>query len=295
MIADSRPPLVTVAMPVFNGGSLLRPAVLSMVQQTFPDWELLIIDDGSSDGSLESIQDIQDARIRVLRDGSNKGLAARLNEAIDLARGCYFARMDQDDISYPERFAYQVAALEKDTSLDLVGTRAIAISPDDRIIGYFLFDLNHSALCAKPWRGFYMMHPTWMGRIEWFRLHRYATPGPFLCEDQELLLRSFNTSRFGIVAEILFAYRVRSRVAWQKTVKTRWSVLKMQAHHFMRTRQLVYGLLAVFVFVGRVAMDLLNAIFQVWHVPLFVRYRGNVDVATVAKWCDVQKRVRLLP
>ena len=87
MIAEGHPPKITVAMPVFNGGEFLRPAVLSIVKQTFSDWELLIIDDGSTDGSLETIQDIQDARIRVIKDGLNKGLAARLNEAIDLARG----------------------------------------------------------------------------------------------------------------------------------------------------------------------------------------------------------------
>lgn len=79
-------PLVTIAMPIYNAGSDLRPAVLSILQQTFPDWELLIIDDGSSDGAAEGISDIRDSRIRVLRDGLNRGLAARLNEAIDLAR-----------------------------------------------------------------------------------------------------------------------------------------------------------------------------------------------------------------
>jgi len=88
-------PLITVAMPIFNAGSYLRLAVLSIVRQTFADWELLIIDDGSTDNALQDIADIRDHRIRILRDGENKGLAARLNEAIDLARGRYFARMDR--------------------------------------------------------------------------------------------------------------------------------------------------------------------------------------------------------
>ena len=92
-------------MPVYNAGKYLRLAVLSIVRQTFTDWELLIVDDGSTDNALQGIADIDDARIRILRDGKNKGLAARLNECIDLARGKYFARMDQDDVSYPERFS----------------------------------------------------------------------------------------------------------------------------------------------------------------------------------------------
>ena len=90
----SKAPLVTVAMPIFNAGSYLRLAVLSIVRQTFADWELLIIDDGSTDNALQDIADIRDHRIRILRDGENKGLAARLNEAIDLACGSYFACMD---------------------------------------------------------------------------------------------------------------------------------------------------------------------------------------------------------
>jgi glycosyltransferase involved in cell wall biosynthesis len=284
MIEGGHLPKVTVAMPVLNGGRFLRAAVLSIVQQTFTDWELLLIDDGSTDGSLETIQDIQDARIRVIKDGLNKGLAARLNEAIDLARGRYFARMDHDDISYPERFARQLAMLEDDRSLDLVGTRSIAISQDNQIVGFFPYALNHQQLCAKPWRGFYLAHPTWMGKIEWFRRHRYAAPGPYLSEDTELLLRSFSASRFGVVPEILFAYRVRNEIAWRKMLKTRWTVLKLQLHYFIRGNQFGFALLALLAFYVRVGMDLFNVALQVLGVPIFLRFRGTVDAATKFKW-----------
>lgn len=274
-------------MPVYNAGRFLRPAVLSIVKQTFADWELLIIDDGSSDGSLEAIQDIKDARIRVIRDGTNKGLAARLNEAIDLARGRYFARMDQDDVSYPERFARQVAALDKDANLDLVGVRSIAILQDDQIAGYFPYALNHRELCANPWRGFYIVHPTWMGRTAWFRRHHYATPGPYLCEDQELLLRSFETSRFAVIDEILFAYRVRSSIVWRKLVNTRWSVLKVQMRYFLRVNQWGYVLLAMFAFSARVAMDCLDVLIQMFRGVPRARYRKVVDSEAVTKWRTV--------
>lgn len=128
------PPLVTVAMPVYNAGKYLRLAVLSIVRQTFTNWELLVIDDGSTDNALQDIADIDDARIRIFRDGGNRGLAARLNEAADMARGRYLARMDQDDVSYPERFARQLAALQNDPELDLVATRAITIDENDHAI-----------------------------------------------------------------------------------------------------------------------------------------------------------------
>ena len=92
-------PLLSVGMPIFNAGKHLRLAVLSIIHQTFSSWELLIFDDGSTDNALESLSDLKDPRIRIFSDGLNKGLAVRLNEAIDMARGHYFARMDQDDVS----------------------------------------------------------------------------------------------------------------------------------------------------------------------------------------------------
>jgi glycosyltransferase involved in cell wall biosynthesis len=284
-------PLITVALPVYNGGRFLRPAVLSIVKQTFTDWELLIIDDGSTDGSLEFIRDIKDARIRIIRDGLNKGLAARLNEAINLARGQYFARMDQDDIAYPERFARQVAVLAEDPKLDLVGVRSLAISQHDQIVGYFPYASSDKELCAMPWVGFYIVHPTWMGRTAWFRHHRYATPGPYLCEDQELLLRAFATSRFTVIDDILFAYRVRDQIVWRKLVNTHWAVLKIQMDYFVHKQQLGYGLLAVFAFIGRVAMDCWDGFIQMFGGNLRVRYRRVVDRETLAKWRAVLESV----
>jgi len=291
MQSDDPSPLITVAMPIYNGGRLLRAAVLSIVKQTFADWELLIIDDGSTDGSLEFIQDIKDSRIRVIRDDLNKGLAARLNEAIDLAGGRFFARMDQDDISYPERFAHQVAMLNNDSNLDLVGVRAIAISQDDQIVGVFPYVINHSELCAKPWRGFYLAHSTWMGKTEWFRRHRYATPAPYMSEDFELLLRSFSVSRFGIVPEILFAYRLRDKIVWRKALKTRWVVLKLQVKYLLRKKQFVYGMLAITAFLIRVTMDFFNVVLQIIHAPIFIKFRGAVDTAIEVKWRNVLKFV----
>jgi glycosyltransferase involved in cell wall biosynthesis len=120
-------PLVTVAMPIYNAGKYLRPAVLSIMQQTLTDWELYIIDDGSTDDALSYIADVQDSRIIIIKDGQNKGLAARLNEVINLAKGRYFARMDQDDFSYPDRLSKQVDVLEVNLDLDLLATRAIKI------------------------------------------------------------------------------------------------------------------------------------------------------------------------
>lgn len=255
-------PLVTVAMPVYNAGEYLRLAVLSIIKQTFTNWELLIIDDGSSDSAFDSIADIQDLRIHIFRDGTNKGLAARLNEAIDLANGQYFARMDQDDVSYPERFERQVQVLQNELDLDLVAVRAITISSDNHLTGMLRSDMSNLEITNKPWRGFYLPHPTWMGKITWFRRYRYATPGPYFCEDQELLLRSYEKSRFLMIMEPLFAYRIREKINYDKLLKTRIAVLKIQLQHFTPRRQLHYAIMTIMSFFVRLLMDIWTRAFS---------------------------------
>ena len=273
-------PLVTVAMPVYNAGKYLRLAVLSIVKQTFTNWELLIVDDGSTDNALQTIADINDARIRIVRDGKNKGLAARLNECIDLARGKYFARMDQDDVSYPERFARQIKALQNDSKLDLVAVRAITIDENDKASGLFPGALTHDEICAKPWRGFYFPRPTWLGRIEWFRKHRYTVPGPYFCEDQELLLRSYRESRFATVDEVLFGYRIRRKINWQKLAKTRQTVLKVQLRHFASLNQWHFVLLATAAYLVKMSGDLTKRL----RGGYFESKRIGAGDALVFKW-----------
>jgi glycosyltransferase involved in cell wall biosynthesis len=289
-----RAPLVTIAMPIYNAGHYLRPAVMSILQQTLADFELLIIDDGSTDGATEDIRDIGDPRVRILRDGLNKGLAARLNEAIDLARGKYVARMDQDDISYPERLSCQLAMLERNRELDLVGVRCVAIDANNEFVGALPHALTHEELSARPWTGFYLPHPTWMGRVGWFRRHRYASPGPFFCEDQELLLRSYRESRFATVPEVLFAYRVRNNINWGKSFKTRKTLLGIQLGYFFCMRQFHCALLATMAFVGRVALDSLNALVQTFGYSGVPRHSaGVVEADEKLKWRAISHQLAL--
>ena len=277
------PPLVTVAMPVYNAGKYLRLAVLSIVKQTYPNWELLIIDDGSTDDAFKDIADINDARIRILQDGKNTGLAARLNECIDLARGKYLARMDSDDVSYPERFTRQIEALQNDPKLDLIAARAITIDESNVATGLFPYALSHDEICARPWRSFYFPHPTWMGRIEWFRKHRYTIPGPYFCEDQELLLRSYRESKFRTIDEVLFAYRIKGKVNWQKLAKTRRTILKIQLIHFVEAHQWHFVLLATAAFVAKLSSDLFKRMGRRTLQP----GRGITDDTVVIMWKNI--------
>lgn len=226
-------PMVTVALAVLNGGALLEHSVRSVLNQSWPHWELLLLDDGSTDGAIEQLPFLSDPRIIVVRDGFNRGLAARLNQAVAMAKGNYFARMDHDDLCHPERFARQVAFLESNPGVDLLATQCITMDEQERLNGTLPSAIDHSAICQRPWQGFFMPHPSWMGRIEWFRHNPYSEPAPYCCEDQELLLRAHQNSSYYTLPQRLLAYRVRSHTPWQKLWRTRLAMLEMQRGYFI--------------------------------------------------------------
>ena len=229
-------PEISVLLPVRDGASTLALAMLSVLQQTFLDFELLLLDDGSVDASADIALRFGDARVRLLRDGMKLGLAARLNQGIAAASGRFIARMDADDVCFPERFARQVERLNLESTLNLVGCRVLDFNDRGSVTGLRPCHLSHEALCARPWNGFYLAHPSWMGRADWFRRYRYQIPEATRAEDQELLLRAFPDSRFAVVDEILLGYRV-GRPALHKTLPARRNLLAAQITRFTQRRQ----------------------------------------------------------
>lgn len=212
-------PLISVILPFLNGGAAFEPALRSILRQSFTDWELLLCDDGSTDGSLELARSLDDSRILAWSDGKTKGLAARLNECIDRAQGTFIARMDADDISYPERLRKQVEFLTGHPDVDLVGCSMLICQEDGRPLGKRTAPADHGAIVKNPALGFGLAHPTWMAKATWFRQYRYD-PAAVRFEDVELLYRSHGESRFANLTEILYGYR-EMRGGLQKRCKTR--------------------------------------------------------------------------
>lgn len=118
-------PIISVVMGVHNGEKTIRNAVNSILNQTFSDFEFIICDDNSCDNTQNILQNIakMDSRVIVLKNDVNSGLAATLNKCIEVSRGKYIARMDDDDISHSDRFAKQVEFLENNPRYAICGTR----------------------------------------------------------------------------------------------------------------------------------------------------------------------------
>ncbi|MEA2690371.1 MAG: hypothetical protein QOD51_2978, partial [Candidatus Eremiobacteraeota bacterium] len=118
----THPPVVSCILPVHDGETYVREAIDSILAQTFADFELIVVDDVSSDRTPEILASVRDPRLRVVRSDTKGGIAGSCNRAIALARGRYVARMDHDDISLRRRFARQVAFLDAHPDVAICGT-----------------------------------------------------------------------------------------------------------------------------------------------------------------------------
>jgi len=201
-------PLVTIAMSVHNGAATLGLAIRSILAQTYQEWELIVANDGSTDGTGEILSRLRDPRFRVIQEPfGNLGLAHRLNQCIQLARGQYIARMDADDVAYPQRLQRQVHFLLNHPEVDLLGTGAVVFKGPGRVVGCYPMVCTHEKICQRPWWGFPLAHPTWMGKRTWFVSHPYSKEH-IRCEDQSLLLETSSDSRFAAMEEVLLGYRM---------------------------------------------------------------------------------------
>jgi glycosyltransferase involved in cell wall biosynthesis len=125
-------PSVTVLLPVHNGAAHVREAIDSILAQTFPDFELLVIDDGSADDTPQILRGVADPRMRVVTNPKNLGLVPTLNRGLEMARGEFIARQDHDDVSLPERLKRQVDYLRSNPDCAVVGTEAVQTDAQGR-------------------------------------------------------------------------------------------------------------------------------------------------------------------
>ena len=163
--------IVSIGLPVYNAEKFLRDAIVSILNQSYVHFELIIMDDGSTDKSIDIINSFNDKRIVLYQDGVNKGLPARLNEIANLAKGLYLARMDADDIMHPTRIEKQLQVLKLNNNIDVLGSNAYSIDECNTING-----VRYSlGLETQLTRVSSFIHPTVFARTEWFLKNPYAT------------------------------------------------------------------------------------------------------------------------
>lgn len=226
-------PLISIVLPAYNAGHDIKLAIQSILNQTYQNWEMLLINDGSTDDTLEQMSSFHDSRIKIIGGITNEGLSARLNEGVMLSKGEFIARMDADDFSLPDRLQLQLSFLQQNRSTNLVGGRAIVFDDSLKPIGLIPYADNHTSLTAQTWRYIPIPHPTWMVRASWFKANLYKTPEVKRAEDQELLLRTHKTSEFACIDEVILGYR-QGRFSFRSTIMARKSLYVEQFLYFKK-------------------------------------------------------------
>jgi glycosyltransferase involved in cell wall biosynthesis len=199
-------PRVTVLMPVYNGQVYLREAIDSVIGQTFNDFELLIINDGSTDDTLRILESFVDPRIRLIMNEKNLGLVHCLNQGIEIARGQYVARMDCDDVCMPERLRVQSDFLDSNPSVDICGSWIVDLDGD--YLTTFKYPVSHEDIQAQLLFRNPLAHPAIMLRRSTFIAHglRYEESERH-AEDYGLWIRVQNLVGMANIPQVLLHYR----------------------------------------------------------------------------------------
>ncbi|MFN8060902.1 MAG: glycosyltransferase, partial [Vicinamibacterales bacterium] len=222
-----------------NASPFLGAALDSVFRQTFADFELLLIDDGSSDETPAVAARYRDARLRYVRHEDNAGLANRLNEGLQLARAEYIARLDADDVAHPERLARQVARLDANPSLALVGANAVNITADGLYASGHYYPLDDAEVLWYSCVDSPFNHSvvTYRRSILWNRLGGY-NGGLRYCEDFDMWGRLTRAGyRGGNLDDVLVAYRQHG-----SQMTTRMPELRLRINVDIITANLKYAL-----------------------------------------------------
>jgi glycosyltransferase involved in cell wall biosynthesis len=222
-------------MSVYNSEAYLSEAIESILNQTYTNFEFLIIDDNSWDGSYEILKNFagKDSRILLFKNEENKGLTKNLNFLLKKAKGKYIARMDADDISLPVRFEKQVNFLENHPEVDIVGNFSLNINEKDENIGVRKVPVTHYEITKLLPKLNPMSHPTVM-----YRKNSIVKVGGYderfhTSQDYNLWFKAQALGlKFFNIPEVLFLYRMNDDYTSRKSFKYRWNEFKIKINGY---------------------------------------------------------------
>ncbi len=219
---------VTIAIPFFNAEAYLTDAIRSVFAQTYKDWELILIDDGSTDKSLEIAKSIKDDRVRVISDGKNKRLAGRLNEVTNIAKYDFIARMDADDLIFPSKIATQLAYFEEDPNLDIVTTGVYSVTNNLEIQGVRGQDFEYPNFESIVSRNLGVVHAAILAKKSWYERNQYDESLK-IAQDLDLWIRAAKNNDFKIksISDYLYIYREEGNITKDKLLRAYKNERKM--------------------------------------------------------------------
>ena len=271
-------PVVSVVMPVYNGERFLAEAVESVLGQTYANFELVAVDDASTDASGRILDRYRDPRVRVLKNDRNLGGARSANRGIAEARGVYVARLDQDDVSLPRRLEKQVEFLERHPDIAVVGTWAEIIDEQGREIGHRRFATESADLREALLRFCALVHSSVM-----FRRDPVMAAGSYgtsalgrHCRDYELWLRLSETLRLANLPEVLVKYRVHpEQMSAERVLGLIRDTAACRKHALRRRQSAGLGGSAPLTRLARLRGDLGSIGYDYWQYADLRARQGN--------------------
>ncbi|MEC6909352.1 glycosyltransferase family 2 protein [Photobacterium piscicola] len=271
--------LVTIGIPVYNAENFIWSSINSILNQTYTNFELIIIDDGSTDRSLSIIKSFNDKRIRIFHDGENKKLPARLNQIIELAQGDYIMRMDADDIASEDRLEILLKYLEQNKNKDVVFSRICSIKNNGVINGVhgIIRDRNLEITdLVKGNTGF--PHASLLARKEWCLRNLYNQENR-LSEDFELYLTAFLKGDFkaSIIPNILYFYREEMNVKYDRVSVAYKSQIKvLDRFKVTNKNEIKIFTKAIYVFKLKLFISYIIHVLKLENVVINMR-GGNIN------------------
>ncbi len=201
-------PKISVLMPFYNNEKYLDESIQSILNQTYSDFEFIIMDDGSTDNGVKVVNKYsKDKRIRFVRNKKNIGIVANLNKGIGMSKGEYLARMDGDDVSLPERFEKQVRYLDKHKTVGIVGTQGIIINEQSRKTGDFVRPMSDLKIRAKLMDGNAFIHGSVMIRKSSLLKTSLYNQKFVRAEDYGLWLEYIKITKTANLPDVLYKWR----------------------------------------------------------------------------------------
>ncbi len=260
-------PKVSVVIPVFNVSIYIKQSLKSILNQTYKNFEVLIIDDGSTDSTLKIVKTFKDKRIKILKNNKNSGLVVSINKGIETARGEYIARFDGDDISDIFRIKKQVKFLDENPEYIVIGTQAQDIDQNGQHIGQTLVPETDQQIRRVKYKKNFMIHPTVMMRTDIVKkvggYRKFFKGG---AEEYDLWLRLLRHGKFYNIPEKLIQKRIHASAFTQRQRFKRIEIYAIIARliNLPLVRNIgLDGLIGVFTFL----------VYKFWLISLLFKNR----------------------
>ena len=287
-IKDKKLPLITVYMPVFNAVPYLSQAIDSILNQSYSNFEFIIVDDASTDDSWKIIKSYskRDSRIIAIKNHINLGVSLTSNIAISKAKGKFLARMDADDISFTDRFEKQVNFLTKNPQTVAVGGQCIIIDDQNNIIGNKKFPTQHQKLKDMIFWAVPIQQPSIMINLNKLpKKFVWYTPNQSSAEEINLMFRFMLYGQIANLEDNLLFYRhlnnslshKNPKTTFNVTIKSRFNALSLGFKPSIKAVILNLMQMVVITLIPN------NLIYDIWYFVRGVKKSTNATVGTFAE------------